>query len=148
MVIFYAGAFGYISKLSFSNNEGCTCSEPIVVRGTLSLSTAIPVHEENISSVAGQLKEGGIDVDAERIPTGLMHLAEYFLAVRALYEDSDIKVVIFDRMPSIDIPHLISNVEELLDKDNDHNDRCVLEGLETEYGVVSILDLELADASS
>jgi hypothetical protein len=26
MVIFYAGAFGYISKLNFSNNKGCTCS--------------------------------------------------------------------------------------------------------------------------
>ncbi|HKG87152.1 MAG TPA: hypothetical protein VKA95_02410 [Nitrososphaeraceae archaeon] len=47
------------------------------------MSTAIPVHEENISSVAGQLKEGGIEVDAERIPSGLMQLAEYYLAVRA-----------------------------------------------------------------
>ena len=53
MVIFYAGAFGYISKLNFSNNKGCTCSEPAAVEGTLSMSTAIPVHEENISSVAG-----------------------------------------------------------------------------------------------
>jgi hypothetical protein len=144
MVIFYAGAFGYVSKLNFSNSKGCSCSDPIAVADSLSLSTAIPVHEENISSVAGQLKEGGIDVDAERIPSGLMHLAEYYLAVRALYENSDIKVVIFDRMPSIDIPHLISGVEELLIMNNDYNKKCILEGLETEYGVVSILDLELA----
>src|SRR5918994_6069214 len=34
MVIFYAGAFGYISKLKFSNNKGCTCSEPTAVKGT------------------------------------------------------------------------------------------------------------------
>jgi hypothetical protein len=61
-----------------------------------------------------------------------------------LYENSEIKVVIFDRMPSIDIPHLISGVEELLDPNNDYNRRCVLEGLQTEYGIVSLLDLELA----
>jgi hypothetical protein len=71
MVIFYAGAFGYVSKLDFSNNKGCTCGEPTAVKGTLSISTAIPVHEENISSVAGQLKEGGLLAAEE---TGL-HLA-------------------------------------------------------------------------
>ena len=144
MVIFYAGAFGYISKLNFNDKTGCTCNEPIAVKGTLSMSTAIPIHEENISTVAGQLNESGIDVDAERIPSGLMHLAEYYMAVKALHENSEIKVVIFDRMPSIDIPHLISGVEELLDPNNDYNRRCVLEGLQTEYGIVSLLDLELA----
>jgi hypothetical protein len=45
-------------------------------------------------------------------------------------------------MPSID-PHLISNVEELLEKGNNYNKRCILEGLETEYGIISLLDLEL-----
>jgi hypothetical protein len=54
MVIFYAGAFGYVSKLNFSNNEGCICGEPTAVKGTLSISTTIPVHEENISSIAGE----------------------------------------------------------------------------------------------
>ncbi len=42
-------------------------------------------------------------------------------------------------MPSIDIPHLISNVEELLDTNIDQNKRCVLEGLET--GMESFLFL-------
>jgi hypothetical protein len=65
------------------------------------------------------------------------------MAVRTLYQNPDIKIVILDRMPSIDIPHLISNVEELLDADTTTN-RCVLEGIETEYGIVSYLDLELA----
>jgi hypothetical protein len=32
MVIFYAGAFGYVSKLSFNNDKGCSCSEPIAVK--------------------------------------------------------------------------------------------------------------------
>jgi hypothetical protein len=72
MVIFYAGAFGYVSKLNFSNNKGRICGEPTAIKGTLSISSAIPVHEENISSIAGQLKEGGIDVDAERVPSGLL----------------------------------------------------------------------------
>jgi hypothetical protein len=144
MVIFYAGSLGYISKLNFNDKTGCTCNEPTAVKGTLSMSTAIPIHQENISIVAGQLKESGIDVDAERIPSGLMHLAEYYMAVKALHENSELKVVLFDRMPSIDIPHLISSVEELLDPNNDYDRRCVLEGLQTDNGVVSLLDLELA----
>ena len=144
MIIFYAGAFGYTGKLDFTNNIGCTCNEPTALKETFSISTAIPIHEENVSMVAGQLKESGIDVDTERIPSGLMHLAEYYMAVRALQDNHEIKVLIFDRMPSIDIPHLISNVEELLDTDNDFTNRCILEGMETEYGVISALDLELA----
>jgi hypothetical protein len=85
MIIFYAGAFGYISKLNFNDKTGCTCNEPLAVKGTLSMSTAIPIHEENISIIAGQLNEGGINVDAKRIPIGLMQLAEYYMAVKANY---------------------------------------------------------------
>lgn len=144
MVIFYAGAFGYISKLNFDDKTGCICNEPLAVKGTLSMSTAIPIHEENISIIAGQLNEGGINVDAKRIPIGLMQLAEYYMAVKALSENPDIKVGIFDRMPSINLPSLISRVEELLDPDADYNRRSVLEGLQTEYGIISLLDLELA----
>lgn len=147
MVIFYAGAFGYTGKLDFIDHKGCRCHDPIAAKGIKSVSTAIPVHEENISSVAGRLTESGIDVDAERVPSALMHLAEYYMAVKTIEEDPAIRVLIFDRMPSIDIPHLISGVEELLDTDNDNSNRCILEGMETEYGVVSVLDLELASPS-
>lgn len=97
------GAFGCMSKLNFNCKTGCTCNEPTAVKVTL---TAIPIHEENISTVAGQLKESGIDVDAlggsfldlciwQNITWLLKHCTKI-----------EIKVVIFDRMPSIDIPHL------------------------------------------
>jgi len=46
MIIFYAGAFGYTGKLDFANNIGCTCNEPTALE-TFSISTAIPIHEEN-----------------------------------------------------------------------------------------------------
>ena len=62
-------------KTDFTDKRGCSYNEPIAVKGTLSISTAIPVQEENISAVAGQLKEWVIDIDAERVPSGLMHLA-------------------------------------------------------------------------
>jgi hypothetical protein len=144
MIIFYAGAFGYIGKLGFvGSREGCCYSDHVAVKRTESVSTAIPIHEEDTSNVVGELKEGGVEVDTARVPSGLMHLAEYYMAVRTLYQNPDIKIVILDRMPSIDIPHFISNVEELLDTDTTTN-RCVLEGIETEYGIVSYLDLELA----
>ena len=118
MIIFYAGAFGYIGTLDFINKKGCSYNEPTAVKGTLSVSTAIPVHEENISTVAGQIKESGVEIDPERVPSGLMHLAEYYMSVKAIQENPDIKVVIFDRMPSIDIPHLISNVASFLPSEN------------------------------
>ena len=76
------------------------------------------MHEENISTVAGQIKESGVEIDPERVPSGLMHLAEYYMSVKAIQENPDIKVVIFDRMPSIDIPHLISNVASFLPSEN------------------------------
>ena len=108
---------------------GCICHEPIALTGIKSVSTSIPVLEEHISSVAGRMTEGGVDVDAERVPSALMHLAEYYMAVKALEENPKIKVVIFDRMLSIDIPHLISGVEELLDTDNKYSSSCILEGI-------------------
>lgn len=71
------------------------CNEPLAVKGELGLSTAIHIHEENISIVAGQLNENGIDVDAKKIPIGLMQLAEYYMAFKALHENSEIKVILF-----------------------------------------------------
>ena len=141
VLVFYAGAFGYIGQLDFSDsNKGCTFNEPVEVEGNVSISTAISVHEQDTSSIAGQITEGGIEVDTERIPTGLMRLAEYYMAVKAVNEeDSDVKVVILDGSLAGDIAHLSWCVNEMLDANS-----CVLQGMETDYGTVTSLDLELA----
>lgn len=142
MLVFYAGAFGYVGQLDFSDdsNKGCTFNEPVEVEGNVSISTAISVHEQDTSNIAGQVTEGGIEVDSERIPTGLMRLAEYYMAVKAVNEESsDIKVVILDGTLAGDVAHLSWSVNEMLDANS-----CVLQGMETDYGPVTALDLELA----
>jgi hypothetical protein len=141
MLVFYAGAFGYVGQLEFSDSsKGCTFNEPVEVEGNVSISTAISVHEQDTSTIAGQVTEGGIEVDSERIPTGLMRLAEYYMAVKAVNEeDSDIKVVILDGTLAGDVAHLSWSVNEMLEANS-----CVLQGMETEYGPVTALDLELA----
>ena len=142
MLVFYAGAFGYVGQLEFSddNSKGCTFNEPMEVEGNVSISAAISVHEQDTASIAGQATEGGIEVDPERIPSGLMRLAEYYMAVKAVYdEDSDIKVIILDGTLAGDVAHLVWSVNEMLDANS-----CVLQGMDTEYGPVTALDLELA----
>ena len=42
------------ATFDFINKKDCSYNEPTAVKGTPSISTAIPVHEENISMVAGQ----------------------------------------------------------------------------------------------
>jgi hypothetical protein len=141
ILVFYAGAFGYIGQLEFSDtNKGCTFNEPVELEGSASISAAISIHEQDTASIAGQATEGGIEVDAERIPAGLMRLAEYYMAVKAVYdEDSDIRVIIHDGSLAGDIAHLAWSVNEMLDANS-----CVLQGMDTEYGPVTALDLELA----
>lgn len=140
VLVFYAGAFGYIGQLEFSDsNKGCTFSEPVEVEGNVSISTAISVHEQDTSNIAGKVTEGGIEVDTERIPAGLMHLAEYYMAVKAVNEEgSDIKVVILDGTLAGDVAHLSWSVNEMLDAKS-----CVLLGMKTDYGPITALDLEL-----
>jgi hypothetical protein len=63
----------------------------VEAEGNVSISAAISVHEQDTASIAGQATEGGIEVETERIPTGLMRLAEYYMAVKAVYDEgSDI----------------------------------------------------------
>jgi hypothetical protein len=85
------------------------------------------------------LTEGGIEVDPEKLPSSLMQFAEYYMAVKAAYENSELKLILLDRTLAGDTGHLIWRVNELL-----HEKRCVLEGIETEFGTVSSLDLELS----
>ena len=70
-----------------------------------------------------------------------MHLAEYYIALKTLSVDPEIKIVLFDRRLAIDIPHLISNVTDLLEN---YVEECILYGLETENAAITPLDLQLA----
>ena len=69
----------------------------------------------------------------------LMQFAEYYLAIKLLQDDPDLNVVILDRTLAGDVGHLIWSVNELV-----REGRCMLQGLQTEFGVVSAFDLELA----
>lgn len=138
MLIFYAGAFGYIGQLEFVK-EHCSCGEILEPHNVSNVSAAIPVHEEDASNIVGEPTEGGIEVDPERLPSSLMQFAEYYMAVKAAYENPDLKLVLLDRTLAGDAGHLIWSVNELL-----REKRCVLEGIETEFGTVSPVDLELA----
>ena len=138
MLIFYTGAFGYTGQLEFLES-GCSCGEVIEAKHTTSISTAIPLFEGDASRTIGRETENGIEVDAERLPSALMQFTEYYLAVKLLQDDADLNVVILDRTLAGDVGHLIWSVNELV-----REGRCMLEGLQTEFGVVSAFDLELA----
>ena len=140
MLVFYAGAFGYIGKMDFSGDNGCGYEEPSQAEGTTSISAAIPVHEEDTADVAGEKTEGGVEVDTNRIPVGLMHLAEYYLAVKTLRERPDIRIILVDRMLAGDVAHIVGSAIELLDSERG----CIIEGIDTPHGKVTALDLELA----
>lgn len=138
MLIFYAGAFGYTGQLEFVKN-GCSCGEILEMGNMANVSTAIPIHEEDASNVAAEITEGGVEVDPERLPSILMQFAEYYMAVKSLYQDPDLKLVILDRTLAGEVGHLMWSVDEMLNER-----KCVLQGIETEFGIVSPLDLELA----
>jgi hypothetical protein len=138
MLIFYAGAFGYTGQLEFVE-KGCSCGEILEANNVTNISAAIPIHEEDASNVAGEITEGGMEVDPERLPSILMQFAEYYMTVKSLYENPDLKLVILDRTLAGEVGHLVWSVGELLNEN-----RFVLLGIDTEFGTVSPLDLELA----
>ena len=140
MMIFYAGAFGYIGKLHFNDStNGCSFDEPLPIEDSLGLSTAVSIHEQDSASVAGKLTEGGIEVESERLPSTLMQLSEYYMAVKTIHENSSIQVVILDRTLAGDLAHLIWSVAKTMEEDGS----CILQGKDTKYGKVTGLDLEL-----
>jgi hypothetical protein len=138
MLIFYTGAFGYTGRLEFLEN-GCSCGEVIEAKHTTNISTAIPLFEGDASRIVGLETENGMEVDAERLPSLLMQFAEYYLAIKLVQDDPDLNVVILDRTLAGDVGHLIWGAKELVKEG-----RCMLQGLQTEFGVVSGFDLELA----
>lgn len=138
MLIFYAGAFGYSGHLEFLDS-GCDCGEVVQAHQSTDISTAIPLFEGDASRIVGRATESGMEVDAEKLPSVLMQFAEYYLAVKLLQDDSNLNVIILDRTLAGDVGHLIWSVSELVKEG-----KCMLQGLETEFGVVSAFDLELA----
>lgn len=101
MIVFYAGAFGYIGCLRFTDN-GCIAEDPMQSGNPISISATIPVYEEDVSSVAGKSTEGGIKIDAPRLPSALMHFSEYYMTVKVLMERPEVRdilyiIIIFDK---------------------------------------------------
>lgn len=140
MMIFYAGAFGYVGRLHFADSKnGCTFDEPLPIEGSLGLSTAISIHEQDSASIAGRLTEGGLEVESERLPSALMQLSEYYMAVKTILENPNIQIVILDRTLAGDLAHLIWSVAKVMEEDGS----CILQGKDTKYGKVTELDLEL-----
>jgi hypothetical protein len=137
MLLFYSGAFAYIGQLEFME-KGCECGEVEEGRSVSDISAAIPLYEEDASIIVGQETEAGLEVDPERLPSSLMHFAEYYLAVKMLKENADLKLVILDRTLAGDLGHLIWSVSDFI-KDQ----RCILQGFQTNLGIVSRFDLDL-----
>ena len=54
-------------------------------RSSAAVSASIPLSEEDAATVFGQRTESGteVEVESERLPNAVMHLAEYYIAVRS-----------------------------------------------------------------
>lgn len=140
LMVFFVGAFGYSGSIHFNDDGGgaVTSDPPLAGPGSMNLSSAIPISEEYASRVFGESTEGGVDVDANRVPQSLMRLAEYYLALCELRRDQEIKVLLMDRSVSGDIAHISWKMREYI-----RSGRHYLEGYETELGRVTLIDLEL-----
>lgn len=138
LLVFYVGAFAYSGEVRFTGaSVEVGCPEP--TKDSYSVSAAIPLSEEDAAQVFGQRRESGVEVDPERLPSALMHLAEYYLAYRAVSDSAACRVLLLDRTLAGDVAHLVWSTRDLV-----LGGRCVLEGMETPSGEVTGLDLELA----
>lgn len=138
MIIFYAGAYAYQGRLLF-DRSGCRMTELNEETASASASSAIPIYEEEESLVAGKLTEGGAEIDPMRLPSSLMRLSEYYLAMKVLESDPNVKVALLDRTLAGDFGHLVWSAREWLESGH-----SVMEGIDTPFGTVSGSDLELA----
>ena len=137
MTVFYTGAFGYSGALIFGDNTVKTDQIP-EPQGSLCLSAAIPLSEEYATRVSGESTEGGVDVDALRLPQSLMRFAEYYLAYSEIRKDQGIRVLLMDRSVSGDIAHISWKMREYISADMN----C-LQGYPTHSGKITKVDLEL-----
>jgi hypothetical protein len=138
LLVFYVGAFAYSGKIRFLDGQ-ISVGDAQPLGGDLAVSAAIPLSEEDAALVFGQRTQSGIEVDSERLPTAIMHLAEYYLAFKAIGTDGNTKVVLLDRTLAGDVAHLVWSTRDLI-----HDRLCILEGMDTPHGRVSNFDLELA----
>src|SRR5208337_2194163 len=77
LLVFYVGAFAYSGKIRFEEGRiDVSGVEPL--GGDLCVSAAVPLSEEDAAQVFGQKTESGVEVDPERLPGAIMHLAEYY----------------------------------------------------------------------
>ncbi|QQG48643.1 MAG: hypothetical protein HY247_07895 [archaeon] len=137
LIVFYVGAFAYTGELKFAP-EGVLAGEPIPEDESLSVSAAIPLSEEDAAQVFGQRRESGVEVDPRRLPGSIMHLAEYYLAYRAMTAAVGARVVLLDRSLAGDLAHLVWSTKDLVS-----SRLCILEGVKTKWGTVTNFDLEL-----
>ncbi len=138
LLVFYVGAFAYSGKVVYAPG-GVEVGPPRAMEEGLSASAAIPLSEEDAAQVFGQKRESGVEVDSERLPSALMHMAEYYLAYMGISKSPSIRIVLLDRTLAGDVAHLVWSTRDFI-----RNKSCVLEGLETPYGRVTAFDLELA----
>jgi hypothetical protein len=138
LIVFYVGAFAYSGKVVF-RPDGVEVGAPRAREGGLSASAAIPLSEEDAAQVFGQKRESGVEVDAERLPNALMHVAEYYLAYEGLTADPVVRIALLDRTLAGDVAHLVWSTRDFI-----RSKLCVLEGMDTPSGKVKAFDLELA----
>lgn len=138
LVVFYVGAFAYNGTVTFSP-AGVEVGPPSPNALTFSASAAIPLSEADAAEVFGQRRESGVEVDPERLPKSLMHLAEYYLAYTATPPGSGTKIVLLDRTLAGDVAHLVWSTRDFI-----WGKYSVLIGTETPAGKVTPFDLELA----
>jgi hypothetical protein len=138
LIVFYVGAFAYTGTVLFRPDR-VEVGPPRAVDYDLSASAAIPLSEEDAAEVFGQRRESGVEVEAERLPSALMHLAEYYLALRGLAAEPARRIVLLDRTLAGDVSHLVWSTREFV-----REKLCVLQGMDTPKGRVTAFDLELA----
>jgi hypothetical protein len=137
LLVFYVGAFGYRGTVKFTST-GVDCGTPRAEADDVSVSTAIPLSEEDGGRVSGKKTESGVDVDLERLPNAVMHLAEYYLAYTAASRPDPAKVILLDRTLAGDVAHLVWSTRELI-----RTRSSVLLGVQTPRGKVTPFDMEL-----
>jgi hypothetical protein len=139
LLVFYVGAFGYSGTLRFESDEISVGDPSPMNESSAAVSASIPLSEEDAATVFGQKTESGTEVELERLPNAVMHLAEYYIALKTVIEGDRFKVILLDRTLAGDLAHIVWSTRDLV-----HDGLSVLEGMDTPFGKVTNLDLEMA----
>ena len=144
MMLFYVAAAGY--KCNFTIGEKQVSFDLLNSKRTEELfaSAVVPLWEEDLFNVVPHTSEQiETDVDfrrtMERIPFALMTMAELYLALKVVAEDS-IRILFLDRPFSGTYPSLYRDAAFMLRQKRP----LALEGLETKSGKVERVDLHIA----